>query len=359
MLRLTQAILFSWIFFIPASLAYHWNETSGLVHGILVDYRIPTLAFSSILLVTSVLFSIVLNKRENRHEFVAVLQKTIVISLMCAFVFQLFIALTQFFTQHSVMGYLPFGEVSLSSPHIAKGITFGGVVYKLPYGTTVHPNVLAGFTTLAFLLLLTQKFILIHKKYIALFFLAASVICFLTQSITATTALILGCFLYMLAPYTHRFSVLIRLAITMIPFISILIFSVPSFSTHQNTSLSRRSDLQTITMKIIASKPLMGVGWNNFTLIQEDYGYVPSNIRFLQPVHNAFLLIIAELGVIGVVLCAGAGILIWKAKESQLPLLAALITLASFDHYLLTLTTGRMLLILYVFFYILRRRNRN
>ncbi|MFH0943329.1 MAG: O-antigen ligase family protein, partial [Candidatus Beckwithbacteria bacterium] len=109
------------------------------------------------------------------------------------------------------------------------------------------------------------------------------------------------------------------------------------------SSFSRRSQLAAISVKMISKRPLTGVGLNNFTAVMDQYGYVPGAVRFLQPVHNLFLLIFAETGLIGL---AGFVYLFFKSPfwRSQVGPYWIILFLGLFDHYFFTLQQGLLLL---------------
>ena len=116
------------------------------------------------------------------------------------------------------------------------------------------------------------------------------------------------------------------------------------------SSFSRRSELTKIALKMFTDHPLSGAGLNNFTVVMDQYGYVPATTRFLQPVHNIYLLILSETGLIGAM---GFGYLFlkgpfWRGKAGPYWIL---LFLGLFDHYPLTLQTGMLLFIL-VFSYL-------
>ena len=97
--------------------------------------------------------------------------------------------------------------------------------------------------------------------------------------------------------------------------------------------------------------PLTGVGLNNFTISMEKYGYVTAATRFLQPVHNIYLLILSETGLLGLaafiyLLYKGWTLFIDKVQPCHLSLLILLILLflGLFDHYFFTLQQGLLLL---------------
>jgi O-antigen ligase len=109
------------------------------------------------------------------------------------------------------------------------------------------------------------------------------------------------------------------------------------------TSFSRRSQLAEMSLKMTADKPLTGVGLNNFTNVMDNYGQVQATTRFLQPVHNIFLLVLSESGFLGLI---GFTYLLFKFRKVR-PYgigLAMILFLGLFDHYPLTLQTGMLLL---------------
>ncbi len=328
---LTQTFLFLWIFFIPSSLAYHYNVQTGLVHGILVDYRIPIISADVLFFIAFLALSF-LRRQESSQ-----LKKLLVFSIGFTMIFQFCLALFQTIFQRSLFGYLPFGEVDYHSPAIAKGV-FNGFIYKLPYGTTVHPNILAGFFVVCFLVLATYK-----TKFLKYFFLMTLLIIFLTQSLSALIALLAGILVFLI---NKKYLKLAKILVILFGLGVVFVLSNIRYTKYDIPSLARRAQLEQLAFSMIHDHPLTGVGWNNFTLEMDNYGYVRGNVRFLQPVHNMFLLLISELGIFGIVLVAIWIKLIWKANQITLVFLSAFTVLSSFDHYLLTLTTGRMLLIL-------------
>lgn len=103
-------------------------------------------------------------------------------------------------------------------------------------------------------------------------------------------------------------------------------------------SLRQRVFLNTQAENILAKSPFFGVGLGNF---------IPNLERreLLQPVHNIYLLIATELGLVGLGLFSvGFGYLILRIKNklSIFCILAILIT-SLFDHYWLTLQQTALL----------------
>lgn len=335
--RLCQILLCLWVVSIPWSLALSLDKNAGYVHGFLVDYRIPALCASTLFLVFALL-GVVLTKQTGKQ-----ILQSIKLGLGVAFWMQFLFALLQFLTQKSLTGYLPFGEVALLSPQVAKGVFGNGMLLRLPYGTTLHPNILSGFMVISFFLwrLLVPK----HKTNTPQL-LAVILMCALTQSLGSILALAFGLILLVITRNDQVLIKLSRLAIITLPLISYLIFLSPAAIQSPNPSVSRRAKLQQIARSMIANHPLSGVGWNNFTLYQEEYGVISGSTRFLQPPHHVFLLLITELGIIGWMLIVLIVRMIWKVSPQFLPLMGVLVLSGSLDHYLLTINTGRMLCLL-------------
>ena len=125
-----------------------------------------------------------------------------------------------------------------------------------------------------------------------------------------------------------------------LPLISLTIFLYP-IKLMETTSFTRRWQLIKISLKMFLNQPFLGTGWNNFIIRMEKFGQIRGNIRFLQPVHNIFLLLLAETGIIGTSLIL---IILYqiikKRKRVFFPLLFSILFLGLFDHYWLTIEQG-------------------
>lgn len=123
------------------------------------------------------------------------------------------------------------------------------------------------------------------------------------------------------------------------------VFFIPLLSgrfaiAEQTEQLSLRVSLTNEALRVSAEHPLTGVGLRNFvpTLIDAHPDWHPFE---LQPVHNVPLLIAAELGIAGLVLCLL--VLLALSPRPTAALVATLLVLlpiASLDHYLTTLPQG-------------------
>ena len=99
------------------------------------------------------------------------------------------------------------------------------------------------------------------------------------------------------------------------------------------------------------NNPLLGVGINQFVLRVDDYWSITGIARFAQPVHNAWLLIATEMGLVGLFGVMTIVLrLIYKGFRTISPTIVALwlfIFLTSLvDHYWLTIQAGNIVLFL-------------
>lgn len=377
---LSQLLFGLLILFLPSNLAYHFYPSTALVQGVLVDYLIPKLYLTDIfilgIIVISFQFSVSKKLITDNWLLITFFSITLIRGLLtpyplAAFWFwlklvemslfvwwlrhhlklyaisymlyaalplavfwQSVLAIAQWFKQGSIMGYWFLGEpvFSLATPGIAK-ISLWGNLKVLPYGTTPHPNVLAGFIAVSLVIIwLNSKSNL--SKYITS--VVGTFALFLTQSLSAWIALIIAMF------SSNKSRVLAFL------FILFIILNT-KYLILDTESLSRRLQLNLAAIKIWADHPLFGVGLNQFTASLSSLQPIDPTLRFFQPVHNIYLLLLSETGLIGfVILC----IVFWKtffknysliANRYSLPIIM-LMLIGLVDHYPLTLQTGQLLL---------------
>lgn len=116
-------------------------------------------------------------------------------------------------------------------------------------------------------------------------------------------------------------------------------------------SVVNRALLNNIALRMIRQNPLFGVGLKNFVVAMDDFGKERLLPYLHQPVHNIYLLLTAEGGVL-----AGLSFVIFLFcivrrlwENPDLPLRLILLTVISgffviglFDHYLLTIQQGAL-----------------
>lgn len=408
-------LLVSLIFTIPSNLFFTFLEKTAFVRGLQVDYLIPKIYVSDLLLIT-LFFILLIHKKKkavalqqfkklqkkyaflilffliicvqltSTHSLVALLYFLRIIILTSIAViliqvkqtikstyvyfaiastvlFQSLLAWYQFLSQKSLLGYYFFGETNLSSYiGIAKSSLFG-IQKNLPYGTTAHPNILAGIL-LVFVLFLMQKKFKDHvstKLNFILVLLAVSTIV-LTQSVSAILGLCIGVILLLLKyqkfvkPHLFKKVHKIKLKHFLLLFFiasisSILALNFSAQSTFKkNSSVTRRTNLNTAAILMFIDHPIAGVGLQNFTQQLEKYSSNQETVRFVQPVHNVMLLFLAETGLLGVLLVATFPYPCIKKHSvivhSEYAL--ALLPIALLDHYLITLQSGILLVFIVV-----------
>ncbi len=399
-------LLFLVIVLIPSNLFLKFIYPGAYVHGILVDFLLPKLYLSDFPIIALLILWIVTTKIPKAVKkitgilclastvhlfFVALFSpsttlstawfvvklfemvlfmcwlvdhrfllkgRIIILAICTMLLIQTPLAIYQNITQHQVFGYWFLGEPTLNvSPEIAK-TDLPGSVRILPYGTTPHPNILAGISvaSVGFLIYAGATPLLIMFAL-----LNALLIISLTYSLSALIALVLGIgtILYIIRDKSkektkiERCAVVgvgILCAITLVFLCSPLLtpFLNPSQkpSVLTSPSILRRAQLEQIAVNAFLSSPLEGVGLNRFTIEMERFGTISANTKFLQPTHNIPLLYLAETGLVGVLFF----ILLFKIVHEYYSanffgfcfLFIPLSVLLSLDHYLFTLQQGQL-----------------
>ncbi|MEN8253169.1 MAG: O-antigen ligase family protein [Patescibacteria group bacterium] len=404
-----QLLLAAIIFLVPSNLFYKFFESSAYVNGLQIDYLIPKLYLSDIpiLIILSLWFFQILKSRIKNPKlkiksfillslvfvflsyqfltakplaslwylfklaeigclalFLTKHRKIfdsgfVILALLVSLLFQSLLAIYQFHKQISFSNYLFLGETNLNNYiGLAKGV-FNGIEKILPYGSTAHPNILAGF--LVIYMLVTSKLIFKSRKYFILYFLffAPSLYAlWLTQSVSAWMALGIGMFIMTTKPKIKlRMMMLIFLTTV---FITPLLINQLALKYPQSKSLTRRASLNQSAINVFRNNFMLGVGLNNFTARVEEYSLSRESTRFIQPVHHSGLLILSETGLLGLVIIISAIYLLRQrnqypisdlaCRQAGIQYLTILLPIAALDHYLLTNQTGLLLLaILFAF----------
>lgn len=372
---------------LPLNLFLVLNEPMGYSNGLRVDYLLPKLFLSDLIIVPIIIIG-VWEKRKLLHKHIkkswmiglllailllsqifssrpligaitilkgleisllflilllnrAVLKQSSVIwAATFGILMQTVFALYQFVFQKSLTPYWLVGESNLNSGLVGLARTsYAGEERLLAYGTTAHPNILAGISILLLLFILSQR----KQAYFKSLLVPVITVLFLTQSWSATFALIIG----LLALYLPKIFKM-NIVITIIWICLVIPFFMPFLNYGSgNYSISRRVGLMDAALKMIESKPLFGVGLNNFTVVLEEYSTPQEFVRFVQPVHNSLWLYLAETGVVGL-------LLFWRICKKCMryfrlkPVALALIPLLSLDHYLTTNQTGLLMLTIFI-----------
>lgn len=389
------------IFSIPTNLFKTFLVETAYVSGLQIDYLIPKFHFSDIFLIA--IFSILVSKSKNREKIARKISATPNKPILCVLaillllfqtttqhasisflfifrimilaatmlmlsnnthilkskvtttaikitlVFQSLLAWYQYLNQSSLFNYYFLGETNLNAyAGIAQSSLFG-IQKILPYGTTAHPNVLAGILTIFSVYLannLSKNSKIKHTEHLLLL-LSTSVI-ILSQSVSAMIGFVSGlAFIYL--NKKKKIHINIRNSIQLFFILNIvticILFVVSNQNMHNSTSFSRRNFLNGAALKMFQNNPIAGVGLQNFTTKLEECSTNSEVVRFIQPVHNILLLVLSEIGSIGSIFIFLI-LLPTLKKNTQLhhpEYFFALLPILLLDHYLLTIQSGLIL----------------
>lgn len=321
------------------------------------------------------------------------------------------IGITQFFLQHSMGGVLYYlGERSFSSstPGIANMNIDGRLILR-PYSTFAHPNIFAFY--LLFVNVITLSFLIgrswknplkrcysskkslsgdpgqarmtippnlsfwqvrhecvqnLIQYFLFATFITSNIALFLTFSRITIFLYILYVLWFVIRQKItfNKKKVLIGLPV-MLFFISLfplLYFRYFDFNLI-NKDLLLRQELNSIAFDLFQKNPLAGVGLNNFYTYASEYQKAITPTLF-QPVHNIYLFVLSQLGIIGfgffvLLLITNFKRLSEKIKmEKEASLLSfyksirflfiAFLIVGLFDHFFLTLQQGQLMLALII-----------
>lgn len=393
------------VFLLPTQLALHFWPQYSFVFGLRVDYLSPTIYLTDVLflilcfpwlvkkrhkifrdinkaktlififltvLVINILFSsfpwlsfiksakliemvVLAYYVKERPEIFSI--RNVSSSLLFSSILFLLIGIIQVAYGRTLGGFIYwFGErtFSVATPGIAITNFFGKNILRI-YSTFPHPNSLAGYISAVAIFLF---FNVNHKlnKTIRLFgwsLLIAGLL--MSVSLSAYVGIVIAVLVYFLI----RWGVLNKkhwIKITVLMFVLSYCLSVISRPVlDSNISLGKsyreRLELADLSMKVFTNNKFFGVGLNGFIPSQPDYPQYENGTWLMQPVHNAFLLVTVELGILGIVLIFLA---IWKifkliAKTDNrwgYILMAFVLTTSLFDHYWFTIQQNMLLLAL-------------
>jgi len=266
--------------------------------------------------------------------------------LSLAIIYSSLIAVAQFFKQSSLGGlfyWLGERSFSVSTPGIAKVVWQGHWLLR-SYGTFSHPNALAGFLLVAMILLvgIRPKSRVVNILRWPSFVLGlAAVLASFSRLVWAAGILMILFFIF--------FQPIKKIKKWLSLVMGVGLMFAFSWNLWQQNSFLKRVELDKVALQMIRAHPLIGVGLNNFIFRLPEFWPKVKVIYWLQPVHNIFLLVAAETGLIGLLIFSGFLFLTLRRLfiNKNRPLLAALIAIlftGFFDHYWLTLQQPQLLL---------------
>jgi len=307
--------------------------------------------------------------------------QTILFIIFYSAIFQSILAIVQFYRQASLsLRFIEAGQYLPGAPGVATFIMGDDKVMRA-YGSFPHPNVLAGFLLLAifafYAIWLTRPIrpigligligpifalFLTFSRGPILVFIFMSMIFFLvrffqTRSESTNNIRMLRMKVIKLFGL-FLISCLICIAI-LFPYLKARFFTISL----QEEAVDLRFFYNKMALAMIKDKPLLGVGIGNFVNFSRNYpafikaanamftgrGGVDIEIPdwIYQPVHNIYLLIASEIGILGAIV-----FLLFIAKTLIRPvglispigfLLVGFLILALSDHYFWTLQSGGLM----------------
>ncbi len=288
-------------------------------------------------------------------------------------IFQAAVGIAQYFKQGS-LGLKLFGESPLSANAAGVAVFIAdGAKYLRAYGTTPHPNVLAGWLFIAIFAFYSYYFYFYpkEKSYSGKFLLAGYPILLLGLFFTFSRIIIglwaLGATIRILLLFKESFRGFLmttkQYAITVI---AITLVTGTLFTAFFWTQVKSRAlvsaEEEAVTQRVFYNKiassvttthPLLGVGVGQFVpQLMTKLKHWPANIY--QPVHNIYLLIASETGLIGLALFLLFLFFIFynfirradfkkPYSFSFLILAFSFLLMGLFDHFLWTLQQGSLI----------------
>jgi len=390
------------ILLLPSQLGFHFWPSWSLVSGIRVDYLSPTVYLTDVISVILVMLfrdevqlipsKLSLNTKKKLIVLGLFIALNIVFSTIPALSLyrwlriSLYILLASLLlTERKVVRALFVNSIPvtlfwtcvLALFQIAQRGSLNGVLYWLgerrftvetpgialsklmpfvslrPYATLPHPNVLAGV-----ILVLWLMWVILHKNKTGRFWyitcLVAVVILF-TESYSAWLAIgFCGLFFLFAKVKVGMSTYLQKVLLLCVVFVSLLSPILFSFASIDVGSRIGKNTRERIALAIEAGfigsqSPVLGSGLGTFvTKIPGALEIVPQTFitgvtSLLQPVHNIPLLVFAEMGGLGILLC----ISLFFSIPFTAPVIAILV-ISLFDHYWMTLNQP-LLVLLFLF----------
>jgi len=305
--------------------------------------------------------------------------RTVLFFLSIGVIYSSLIAILEFIFQKSIGGILWWlGERTFYAGTPGIALTYiRGRLFLRPYTIFPHPNVFGGYLSiilpLIFYLLATFK----NKKkdFLFLFFFVSFVFglwgLILSFSKAAWTVAVFGFTLVILVKSREKkilrlIKIFYKKNLFLIAFYLLFLFSLvfplilAKTGVVGQTSVLERASLIQGAMKSISSYPLFGLGLNNSIIKQWLFLPTISELYVFQPVHNIFLLIWSELGLVGfLIFVTFLSIALIKSQKQTMVTIAivSLMVLGFFDHYLFTLQQGQLLFTLLVSLGMYKRYN--
>ena len=291
-------------------------------------------------------------------------QEQIVLCILFGLCFQAFVALYQYILQGSIgLKFLGEAQVTPATLGVAK-IDIGSQKILRAFGTMPHANVLGGllFMGIMYAAALVKKYRWIVGG--VLFLLAVGLL--FTFSRSAFFALVAGFLIYISIQNSKIVFKYIVLACSIFVFL-IFVFGLENIVVSRlmfedQASTQERAMYLSIGKNMLIDHPL-GVGLGAFTLNMQDYTTTKLTPWLFQPVHNIYVLMADELGILGGVIFLSLFVYAFyrllritkhqKTPENRfavallLSMLTGIAVIGFFDHYFVSIYQGQVMLFIY------------
>ena len=290
---------------------------------------------------------------------------------------QSILAIAQFIKQSSVgIKFIEAGVFDPNSPGVANFILNGERILR-SYGSFSHPNVLAGFLLFG---IFCGYWLFLKRGRVnflqGLCFLALITGLFLTFSRTAIAVFAFGSLLLFLIEFFKlrklehteqrlkngknliQLFILIVVScvlviVVLLPYLKARFFTISI----EEQAVDLRFFYNRMALQMIKEKPILGIGIGNFVHYSENYPvYAKAALKIIegntsqipnwiyQPVHNIYLLIASEMGILGLLVFLGIiGMTLLKNVKGNSVfwiLMGCFLVISLADHYFWTLQAG-------------------
>lgn len=305
---------------------------------------------------------------------------------------QSIIGILQVATQQSIhLAFLGESLIGQNIPGVAK-IVFHGERYIRAYGLFPHPNILGGYLLLSIILTLLylRMFHVEHPSQNRIFITRLIYSSLIIQTIALlfsfSKSAILGLIISLIYIYVPRHtnystpaplnqnvprgtfwdftgwsnSRLRIIILSILIIISLGLIANQDLSRNLEGSFQERLTYLDVSRGTILASPILGTGIGQSVWNMQDYSPVPLEAWQLQPVHNVFLLIWSELGIVGLglfgywlyslftakaILCNDYNVLSMRTSLRYFKgILLGFIFIMLFDHYFWDIQQGSLML---------------
>lgn len=404
------------LFLFPTQLAVHFWPKYAFVYGIRVDYLSPTIYFTDVMFI--ILFVLWIVRKKNSLITTLINRGWILIIFLVVFLLNIFSSVSFFASlfkwlkliEFAALGFYVYKREEIFSKSVVsnifflelvffsligilqvfRGQTIGGIFYYLgersftidtpgialtniigsnllrAYSTFSHPNSFAGFGGVLFIYLFFNKANL--NKYILVMGYTLAVVAFLLTFSLEAFIVITFCLVVYLV-FKNRNNIKTHISnFLLFSITSSLIFMLLSNVIMQtklslNESVGQRLELGIISGNILKNFFLFGGGFNTFTLIETAYSNIKNTVWLLQPVHNIFLLVFVETGIVGLlffflIINRFLSTKLILNNVSALMVFIFVLTTGMFDHYWLTLQQNMLLVSFLVGMFLQKNNNK-